>query len=187
MKIAIILTCFLSLVCFGFAKPKKDAPYIPLYPSEPLHIQVIDNLTMSDVGRNDRFRRIKNTLEEVLEEIDFPLDYRIARMTARKTPADEPRLDIYIMKWGDNGMSQIEVRFSATIRRDYDRNKLGVFYKRGGFAFGSSEQMIRGYNDVLRQALVEVASELNERLGAGILEEAEGDEQAEEDDVSESE
>lgn len=168
MKIPLLLSCFLSFVCFGIAKPRKDVPYIYLTSSDTLQIQVIDNLTMSDIGASDRFRRIKETLDEVFEEIDFPMAYKVTRFGARQDSPNQPRLDIHIMKWGDNGMSEIEVRFSASIRRDYDRNKLGVFYNRGGFSFGTSDQMIRVYNDVLREALVDMASELNDRLTAGI-------------------
>lgn len=158
----------LSLPFFALAKPRAEAPSIHLRSTDTLYIQVIDNVGMHSIGQSDRFRRIKNTLEEVFEAVDFPLEYRIARFGAWKTPPGQPRLDLTITRWGDYGMSEIEVRFMASIRRDYDRNKLGFFYKRGGFAFGTSDQVVRVYNDVLRKALVEMVSELNDRLALSV-------------------
>lgn len=188
MKIAIILTCLLTLTSFVAARGKADKPYIYLSQADTLYIQVTDNLMEGNIGRNDRFRRIKDTIEEVLEDLEFPLNYEIRRISSFQPPPGQPRLDIYIMKWGYDGMSQIEARFSASIRRDYDRNKLGVFSYRGGSPMGTSDQIIRVYNDVLRQALEDMASDLNERLTVGLMkEEEQALEEAENDELPESE
>lgn len=188
MKIAILLTCILSCVAFAAGRPKIDSPYIYLSRTDTLYIQVTDNLTQSEIGRNDRFRRIKNTIEEVLEEVDFPLNYEIRRMSSFQPPPSQPRLNIVIWKWGYDGMSQIEARFHASIKREYDMNKLGVFSYRGGSPLGTNDQIIRVYNDVLREALKDLASDLNERLTVGLMEE-EKDARAglDEDDLPEDE
>lgn len=166
MKIFLLVPFLILLACSAFGKSRKDTPSIKLDPQETLHVQVIDNVWhgSGNVGMNDRFRRIKNTLEEVLEEVDFPMEIKIERFGANKTPAYQPRLDLTIMKWGNNGMSEIEVRFSASLKLEYDRNKLGVFYHRGGAAFGTSDQVIRVHDEILRKGLVEMVSELNQRL-----------------------
>lgn len=181
MKIAILITCMLSCIAFATARPKNQGPYIYLSRTDTLYIQVTDNLPQNDIGRNDRFHRIRNTIEEVLEEADFPLNYEIRRFSSFQPPATQPRLNIVIWKWGYDGMSQIEARFNASIKKEYDMNKLGVFSYRGGSPIGSNDQIIRVYNDVLREALKDLVSDLNERLTVGLMEE-ERNARAEEDE-----
>ncbi len=167
------------LACFGTARPKKDVPYIYLNETDTLYIQVIDNLYRNGMGETDRFRRIEKTLEEVFEEIDFPLAYKIERFGARQTPPNQPKLDLTIMKWGDNGLNEVEARFIASIKRDLTRNKLGVYFTRAPSAFGSSDRIIRAHNEVMEEAIREMVMELNARLSVGLSAEekaaAEGD------------
>lgn len=138
------------------------------------------------MGETDRFHRIEKTLEDVFEDIDFPLAYKIERFGSQRTPPNQPRLDLTIYKWGDNGFSEVEARFSASIKRDYKRNKLGTYFTRTPSPFGSYDRVIRAHNEVMEEAVVEMVMELNTRLSVGLLQEgkvkAEG-----EDDVSESE
>lgn len=186
MKIALLLSCFLTLSCLGTARPKKDAPYIHLNAADTLYIQVIDSVHMngSTMGERDRFRRIKETLEDVFEDVSFPLAYQIERFGAQRTPADQPRLDLTIFKWGDNGYSEVEARFSASIKRDYARNKLGVYFTRAPSPLGGYDRVIRAHNEVMEEAIAEMVVELNTRLSVGLF----GDGEATgEDDVPESE
>ncbi|MDQ8204260.1 hypothetical protein [Pelagicoccus sp. SDUM812003] len=170
MKIILLITCLLCLASASFGKPKREAPTIELNPADTLYIQVIDSVRMGNIGRNDRFRRIRNTLEEVFEEADFPMQYKIMRFSGNRLPPDQPSLHMTIMKWGDYGLSQIEVQFSASLRREYDRNKLGMFYHRGGSSLMADERV---YKDVLRKALEEMVFELGQRLAAALDDEAE--------------
>ncbi|MDQ8184701.1 hypothetical protein [Pelagicoccus sp. SDUM812002] len=188
MKIALLLSCFLSLACLGTARPKKDVPFINLRPTDTLYIQVMDSVYMngSSIGETDRFHRIEQTLEDVFEDINFPLNYKIERFGAQQTPPNQPRLDLTIFKWGDNGLSEVEARFSASIKRDYTRNKLGTYFTRAPSPFGGYDRIIRAHNEVMEEAIEEMVMELNTRLSVGLIEEekaaAEG-----EDDVSKSE
>lgn len=171
MKIPLILSCFLTFACLGNARPKLDQPYIALRPADTLYVQVTDIVYMGasqGIGERDRFWRIKQALEGVLEDIDFPLAYKIERAGSQRPPPGQPRLDITIMRWGDNGMSEIEARFSASIRRDFDRNKLGVYFMRGPTAFGGTERVIRAHNEVMEKAIAEMVRELKTRLSAGL-------------------
>ncbi len=174
------------LACSGTARPKKDVPVIYLSETDTLYIQVIDNLYMNGMGESDRFRRIENTLEEVFAEIDFPLAYKIERFGSRRAPPNQPRLDLTIMKWGDNGLNEVEARFSATIKRDYTRNKLGVYFTRAPFPFGGNERVIRVHNEVMEEAIREMVMELNARLSVGLLEEENANAEGE-NDVSKGE
>lgn len=183
MRIALLLTCVLSLVCLSSAKPRKDMPYITLRPAETLHIEVLDHIYMSGIGEDDRFRRIEKVIEEVIEEVDFPMPYKIERFGAQRTPPNQPRLDITIMKWGDNGLSEIEVRFNALLRRNHDKNRMGVFFARDAAPIGSFNRTIRAHNQVMEEAIKEMVKELKTRLSARVLEEVEMD-LGEVDDIS---
>ena len=147
----------------GFAK-KREQPLIYFDQSETLYIQIMENLGIDEVGRNYRFRNFKETLEGVLAEVDFPMNYEISRTGLFRLRGGEPRLDLTIIKWGDNGFSQIEVRFFASLKRGDVRNKLGVFSYRGSAGIGSSDQITRTYNNVLSKALVKMMGELNGRV-----------------------
>ncbi|MBD5780902.1 hypothetical protein IEN85_15490 [Pelagicoccus sp. NFK12] len=188
MKIVSFLSSFLALACLCAAKPKKDVPYIYLRPTDTLYIQVMDSVYMnSSMGETDRFHRIEKTLEDVFEDINFPLAYKIERFGAQQTPPNQPRLDLTIFKWGDNGLSEVEARFSASIKRDYNRNKLGIFFTRSPSVFGGYDRVIRAHNEVMEEAIAEMVVELNTRLSVGLLEEEKEVEAEGEDDVSESE
>jgi len=167
--LALLALSLTSVASFGKPAAEQD-PYVLLHSDDVLHIRVIDNLA-SSIGHRDRFRRIHSTIDDVLEELDFPLVYEVNRFSSRKTPMNQPRLDIYIWKWGPDGFSDVEVRFSASIRREYDRDKLGVFSFSGGSMVGTSDQIIRSHDRVLRKALEELALMLNERLTMGLMEE----------------
>lgn len=173
MKISFLVTLLLSLVVCGIAKPKNTSPYIVLRPTDTLHIQIIDNVYMNGMGERDRFHRIKESIEDVFEDISFPISYKIERFGSRQTPPNQPRLDIHIMKWGSNGFSEIEARFSASIRRDFDRNKLGVFFTRTASPIGGGNRVIRVHNEVMEEAIAELVLELNSRLSASLLQESE--------------
>lgn len=167
MKTFLATLSFALLSTLAIGAPKKEPPKVYFRTSDTLYIQFIDNIGYHGIGQQDRFRHFKNTMEEVLQEVAFPIDYKIVKFSANSAPPGQPRLDVTIMKWGDNGMSEIEARFSASIRYDFDRSKLGVFYYRGGSTFASSEQLTRTYNDILRKALVKMVSELNGRIVLG--------------------
>ncbi len=188
MKIALLISCFLTLVCLGTARPKKDVPFIYLRATDTLYIQVIDSVYMngSTMGETDRFHRIEKTLEDVFEDINFPLAYKIERFGANRTPPDQPRLDLTIFKWGDNGLSEVEARFSASIKRDFTMNKLGTYFTRTPSPFGGYERVIRAHNEVMEEAIEEMVMELNTRLSVGLLEEGKGEAKGE-NDVPESE
>lgn len=159
----LILT-FIGLLIASSAFAKKNQPFIYLDPAATLHIQVMENVALGTIGRRDRFRNFKNTLEEVLREVEFPMGYTIERSAARRIPEGEPRLDLTIMQWGNNGLGQVEARFIASLKSDYNRNKLGIFYYRGGSSIGTDDQITRMYNDVLEKALIKMVTELNERF-----------------------
>ena len=188
MKIALLLSFLFTLVCLGSARPKKDVPFIHLRATDTLYIQVIDSVYVSgsSIGESDRFRRIEETLEDVFEDISFPLAYEIERFGAQQTPPDQPRLDITIFKWGDNGLSEVEARFSASIKRDYTRNKLGTYFTRAPSPFGGYDRIIRAHNEVMEEAIAEMVMELNERLSVGLMEEEKAEAEGE-NDVSASE
>ncbi len=151
------------LAVSSFAK-KREQPLIYFDQSEILYIQVMENLGINDVGRDDRFRDFKKTFEKVLKEVDFPMKFEISRTGFFRLRAGEPRLDLTIIKWGDNGFSQIEARFFASLKRGDIRNKLGVFSYRGPAGIGSVSQATRAYNNALSKALMKMMSELNSRI-----------------------
>lgn len=188
MKIAILLSCFWTLACLGSARPKKDVPYIYLRSTDTLYIQVMDSVYVngSSLGENDRFHRVEKILEDVLEDIKFPLAYKIERFGAQRTPPNQPRLDLTIFKWGNNGLSEVEARFSASIKRDYARNKFGTYFTRTPAPFGGYDRVMRAHNEVMEEAVAEMVMELNTRLSVGLLEEEKGEAEGE-NDVSESE
>lgn len=162
MKSLLFITFAIAFASLGFAQ-KKERPAIYLNADDMLHVQVMEYIGQDHGGRNHRFLNFKASLEKIFEETGFPLDYKITRSGARKVPDGEPRLDITITKWGDNGMSQIEARFMASLKLDSVRNKLGMFYYRGGNS-GPTSQISRTYNDVLEKALIKMVSELNRRI-----------------------
>ena len=167
MKTLLAALSFLVLSVPLFAAPKQDIPLFHLKPTDTLYIQFSDMIDLRRVGENDRFYHFKSTMEEVLQETGLPMNYRIVRFGANAAPPGQPRLLVTLTKWGDNGMSEIEVRFSASLRYDFDRAKLGMFYYRGGSSYATSEQLTRTYNDILRKALVKMVSELNARVEFG--------------------
>lgn len=156
------------LSCFGAARPKKDEPFIYLRATDTLYIEVMDSLYMNGMGETDRFHRIEKAIEDIFEEINFPLAYEIERFGSQRTPANQPRLSVTIMKWGDNGLNEVEARFSASIRRDFDRNKLGVYFMRGPNVFGGTERVIRAHNEVMEKAIAEMVKELKSRLSVDL-------------------
>lgn len=172
MKILVTLALSLCLGAFAFAKPKDTGAYIQFLPTDTLYIQVIDSVRMGNVGRADRFRRIKSTLEDVFEDVEFPMEFKISRFSSARPPADQPFMMLTILKWGDYGLSQIEVQFSASLRREYDRNSLGMFYQRGGSTIMADERI---YQDVLQKALEEMVFELNQRFAVATLPDEEED------------
>lgn len=183
MRTTFLVFCVLSLICSSFAKPRNDSPYITLRASDTLHIEVLDHIYMSGIGEDDRFRRIEEVIEEVFAEVDFPMAYKIERFGAQRTPPNQPRLDITIMKWGDNGLSEIDVRFNALLRKNHDKNRLGVFFARGPAPIGGSDRTIRAHNAVMEESIKEMIKELKTRLSARVLEEVEMD-LSDADDVS---
>lgn len=162
MKTFILTLCVVIGLSSAEARPNKE-PTVFFKPGETLYVQVIDHVNFHSVGRSDRFRNIKQTLEEVFEEVDLPLNYKIVRFGANRTPADQPQMHLTMMQWGTDGLSQIEARIGASLRRDYDRDNLGVFHERGGGVFFASDAT-RNYNEVLRKALIEMVAELNDHI-----------------------
>ena len=162
MKVTLLTLCVLIASSSGFAKPKRE-PSVFFRPADTLYIEVIDNVGHHSVARNNRFRNIKKTVADVLEEIDFPVSYEVVRFGSSRYPG-QPQLNLTMMKWEDDGYGQIEARFSASLKRDFQRDKLGVFYARGASGPFFSSDVDRLYNDALRKALLEMAPELNARV-----------------------
>lgn len=184
MKAFLFFSCFVSTFCLSFSKPRSGDSYVMLKPAETLHIEVLDHIYMnSGIGEDDRFRRIEEVIAEVMEEVDFPMPYEIERFGAQRTPPDQPRLDVTIMKWGDTGFSEVEVRFSAVLRRNHDRNRMGIFFARGASPIGGYERTVGAHNQVMEEAVKEMINELKTRLSVKVLQEVELD-LSESDDVS---
>ena len=167
MKTILVTLSFLIFANLAGAAPKRGELSIQLRQSDTLYVEFTDMINSHGVGQNDRFRHFKTTLEKVFEEVKFPMEYKIVRFGANSTPPGHPRLSVTMTKWGYDGMSEIEVRLGASIRYDVSHNRLGSFYARGGTSFGTGDQMVRIYNEVLSKALVKVVAELNGRLIIG--------------------
>ncbi len=159
--LALSLTASLSL-----GKKNRVIPYIYLNNDQTLHFRIIDSIIpVYEYGdEDDRFRYFEQVLTEILEEIDFPIPYKIERFGARK-PHNQPQVDVFINKWGYNGLGEIEVQLNAVLRQTPDRNKLGYFrYADGAAALISSNRRTDKYNEVLKKALVKLVAELNKRF-----------------------
>ncbi len=167
MKQFFVALSFLCLWLVASGSPKREKVSIELSQSDTLYIQFIDMIDYRGGSQNDRFWHFETTLEKILEEVDFPMEYKIVRFGANSTPPGHPRLDVTLTMWGFDGLSELEVRLSASLRHDYNRNPLGTFYERGGGLFATGEQMTRAYNEVLGKALVRVVAELNARIPIG--------------------
>ncbi len=164
--ITVRLILALTLIPFLAFSKKKEIPFIYLNPTQVLQIMVIDNI--HDWGDEiDRFHDIEETLEKVLEEIDFPMDYKIVRFGAR-SPKEQPELQLVIHEWGDTGYGEIEVRLNGWLKETSagrSKNKLGFFRERGGAApMFSATQARKQYNEVLGKALVKLMDELNQHF-----------------------
>lgn len=173
MKFVLFLSCFLFLAGMSMAEKKRDVPYIRLQPKDALNIQVIDNLHIDGTREAARFHQIEEVIREVLEEVDFPMPVTIERFPSRRLPPNQARLDITIMHWGGNGFNELEVRFSASIKKNYDRNRLGIFRARGGLPLGGYMLREQAYEQVMQDAIYEMVGELNKRLATEILREGE--------------
>ena len=83
-------------------------------------------------------------------------------------PENQPELQLYITKWGGNGLGEIEVRMNAALKarsQGRTRNKLGFFYERGGaYPMISQSQTTAKYNEVLSKALMDLMSRLNDHF-----------------------
>ena len=134
-----------------------------LEPNELLYINVIDSI-YDGSNESDRYYYIEKTLEEVMEEFDFPMPYRIVRF-GHRTPEQVMRMNFYLYKWGRNRFGEIEVRFSVSLRASRrHKNTLGRYYTREQSLTFSVSQERRNYNDVLKKALVEMARDLDARI-----------------------
>ena len=147
-------------------KAAKEIPFIYLSQDQVLYITVIDNVY--DEGNvADRFYDIEETLIEVLDLAEFPMAYKIVRFGAR-VPKDQPEMQLFVHKWGSNGLGEIEVRLNASLKETSlgrSRNKLGYFrYADGGFPMMSQTRTTAKYNEVLRMALIKLIGELNDHF-----------------------
>lgn len=151
-------------LAFAKLKPRKEIPFIYLDQKQVLHITVIDNVY--DGGDEyDRFHYIEETLIEVLKETDFPMQYKISRFGGSRVPKEEPELQLFIHKWGNNGVGEIEVRLNASLKKETfagrNQNKLGYFRYADGGLIISQTQITKKYNEVLSKALYKLIEELN--------------------------
>ncbi len=165
----------LSLVVLADAKPRKQSPPIILTEADTLYIEVMDSVNYShhDVGDRDRFYLFREALEEVLEELGFPIEYKISRWGARRNPPGEPELLFVIHKWGSDGLGQIEARFQTVLRKEGDKNNLGITRERDSMVFSSYERVRNAHKAVLRKGLVKVITGLGDRFEYERLEQVE--------------
>ena len=166
MKLLRVFLFLLLIPALAYSKPKKEIPFIYLNPNQVLYITVIDNVY--DMGdESDRYHYIEETLEKVLDETEFPMGYKVGRFGWR-VPKDQPELQLFFHKWGNNGLGEIEVRLNASLKETShgrSRNKLGFVHEReGSFGIFSSSRTIKIYNDVLSKALIKLIAELNEHF-----------------------
>lgn len=160
----------LALAWTGSGKP-RDLPFIYLNSDQTLHFVIIDNIEtrFEYSDENERFYHIETVLSDLLAELDFPMPYTIDRFGARP-PRNQPYVNVYINKWGNNGLNEIEVRLSAVLHAAQDKNKLG-FWRNTDGAFGlPTGRRIEQYNEVLKKALIKLMAELNSRLREGSAE-----------------
>ncbi len=172
MKMMTAMRLVLALLILpGFAlslhgAKKKEIPFIYLSRSKVLYVTVIDNV-YDDGNVADRFYDIEDTLVGVFKEVDFPMDYKIVRFGSR-VPKDQPEMQLVILKWGQNGLGEIEVRMNASLKETpaaRNRNKLGWFrHSDGSFPIVSTTRTIAKYNEVLSKALMKLMAELNNHL-----------------------
>lgn len=162
MKRIFIVLCVTLLAVASYGKRKAAEPII-LNKENVLYFIVIDN--MNDYGSTDRFFHFKNTLEGLLEEVDFPMAYKIEEFPVR-TP-DAPYINLTIEKWGSTRWGEIEVRISAYMRNPATRNKNKLGYHVVSDvqpSFTGSSYVERKYNDLLKKALIKLARRLEEHL-----------------------
>jgi hypothetical protein len=157
---------FLLMPVVAYSKPKAEISFIYLNPNQVLYITVIDNVY--DGGdETDRYYYIQETLEKVLDETEFPMGYKVGRFGWR-IPKEQPELQLFIHKWGNNGLGEIEVRLNASLKESShgrSRNKLGYFRQvDGGYGIFSASRAVAKYNEVLSKALVKLVFELNEHF-----------------------
>ncbi len=166
MKALYLILALALTASFSFGKKNRQIPYIFLNNDQTLHFRIIDSIIpVYEYGdEDDRFHYFEQVLTEILEEIDFPMPYKIERFGARK-PHNQPQVDVFINKWGPNGLGEIEVQLNAVLRQQPDKNKLGYFkYADGAATLLTSSRRTDKYNEVLRKALVKLVSELNKRF-----------------------
>ena len=174
MKTTRLILVLLGLLAFALSNllaKKWEIPFIYLSENQILYITVIDNIYHDDgFGSGnfaDRYYDIEETLVKVLRETEFPMGYKIVRFGAR-VPENQPELQLYITKWGDNGLGEIEVRMNAALKarsQGRTRNKLGFFHERGGaYPMISQSQTTAKYNEVLSKALMDLMARLNDHF-----------------------
>lgn len=174
MKTTRLMLALLGLLVLAFSNlhaKKREIPFIYLNQNQILYITVIDNIYHDDgFGSGnfaDRYYDIEETLVKVLRETEFPMGYKIVRFGAR-VPENQPELQLYITKWGDNGLGEIEVRMNAALKarsQGRTRNKLGFFHERGGaYPMISQSQTTAKYNEVLSKALMDLMARLNDHF-----------------------
>ena len=174
MKTTRLILVLLGLLAFDLSNlhaKKWEIPFIYLSENQILYITVIDNIYHDDgFGSGnfaDRYYDIEETLVKVLRETEFPMGYKIVRFGAR-VPENQPELQLYITKWGDNGLGEIEVRMNAALKarsQGRTRNKLGFFHERGGaYPMISQSQTTAKYNEVLSKALLDLMARLNDHF-----------------------
>ena len=162
-----LLFCFLLSAPWALARPKAEEPIIVIRPGATLYVHVMDSIDpINNLGEMDRFIEFKQVFEEVMELVDFPLDCEIDYVWGRRMPPkDEPRLDLTIMRWGETGYGELEVRFMAGLQLGYEKSRLGVFLERDGSAtLFSSMRARKAYNDLMRKALLDMMRKLDERV-----------------------
>ena len=174
MKTTRLTLALLGLLVLAFSNlhaKKREIPFIYLNQNQILYITVIDNIYHDDgFGSGnfaDRYYDIEETLVKVLRETEFPMGYKIVRFGAR-VPENQPELQLYITKWGGNGLGEIEVRMNAALKarsQGRTRNKLGFFHERGGvYPMISQSQTTAKYNEVLSKALMDLMAKLNDHF-----------------------
>ena len=161
MKTLFFLIAFL-LIPF-FANAKKKVPFIYLDRDQTLHVTIVDNV-YDGGSETDRYAYIEESLREVLELSKFPMESKIERVPAR-TPEDQPEVQVFLHSWGDNGMGEIEVSMSATLKRNprsREKNRLGFFeYSDRSPPFTTIERTTAKNIEVLRKTLAKLVAELN--------------------------
>lgn len=173
--LVLFLSTFFSISIFGGSwgeRLKENGEYIYLDKDKVLNIVMIDN--MNDIGSLDRFYHFEKTLNELLDDIDFPMEREIHEFGSR-IPKDEPCVFITVQKWSPDRWGGLEVRLNAYMRSsDGTKNRLGNYRDTGQspmFMTGSFRD--RAYNDMLRLSLTRIMRDLEEHfpLPEGVQEE----------------